>query len=463
MSDIVKEAELPKKLRDLYLRGTSAIELKNWGYAVSLFQAVLKEEPRFLDCRRLLRSASIRANDGKKLKMGAESLAAMKLAREAKKDPQGTIVAVEKDVLSSDPHNAQGNQILYDAAMAAEMPSTAGFALETLTEAHPNNNKYKHQLGNFYMEQKMFGKAAEVFLKIRQADPSDLVAIKLEKDATAQESMVKGGWSKDANIRDIMHNKEEAAKLEQQSRSGLTPEQLQARVDELLVEYSQDNNNLHIAREIAMTYEQLEQFENALSYFEWAHHLSGNDPALERKIAEVREEIGRRQLRTLAEFIEQHPDHPEIERVKQDHLELKRSLSSKLVEEAKERVERNPTDTQLRFDYGKHLFDAGYFREAIPQLQSAKKSPNLRIRAMNMLGQCMASLNMNDLAVGTFEEAAKEVPGMDDLKKELLYNAALLYEKMGQREKYLDALKAIYSTDYEYRDVAMRVEASYQA
>lgn len=462
MSDVVKESELPKKLRDLYLRGTSAIELKNWSYAVSLFQAVLKEEPRFLDCRRLLRSAALRSNEGKKMKMGSEAIAAMKLAREVKKDPLGTLVLVEKEVLASDPHNAQGNQIVYEAAMAAEMPSTAGFALETLTEAHPNNNKYKHQLGTFFMEQEMFAEAAEVFSKIRQADPSDLVAIKMEKDATARESMRKGGWSRDANIRDLMHNKDEATKLEQQNRSGLTPEQLRERVESLLVDYAEDNNNLAVTRELASSYEQLEEFETSLSYYEWAHHLSGNDPALERKIADVREEIGRRQLRELSQFIEQYPDHPEIERVKEDHLQLKRTLSAKLIEESKVRVERNPTDMQLRFDYGKHLFDAGYYREAIPQLQAARKSPNLRIRGMNMLGQCMANLNMNDLAAAQFEEAAKEVPVMDDTKMELLYNLGLLYEKMGQKEKYLDALKQIYAASYDYKDVAQRVEASYQ-
>ncbi len=32
---------------------------------------------------------------------------------------------------------------------------------------------------------------------------------------------------------------------------------------------------------------------------------------------------------------------------------------------------------------------------------------------------------------------------------------------MGQSEKYIDAMKSIYEADYGYRDVARRVEISY--
>jgi hypothetical protein len=58
-------------------------------------------------------------------------------------------------------------------------------------------------------------------------------------------------------------------------------------------------------------------------------------------------------------------------------------------------------------------------------------------------------------------EASKEVLIMDGTKKEILYELALVHEKMGEREPYLDALKEIYNADYGYKDVAKRVESSY--
>ncbi len=84
----------------------------------------------------------------------------------------------------------------------------------------------------------------------------------------------------------------------------------------------------------------------------------------------------------------------------------------------------------------------------------AKRSPNLRIKVMNYLGQCYDRMGMTDLAAGQFKEAIAELTGMDETKKELLYNVALLFEKLGNQADYLDALKQIYAVDYGYRDVA---------
>jgi tetratricopeptide (TPR) repeat protein len=80
---------------------------------------------------------------------------------------------------------------------------------------------------------------------------------------------------------------------------------------------------------------------------------------------------------------------------------------------------------------------------------------------MNQLGQCYERMGMTDLAASQFEEAIMELTGMDDTKKDLLYNLGLLYEKLGNHAKYLESLKQIYAVDYGYRDVAERVERSY--
>jgi hypothetical protein len=59
------------------------------------------------------------------------------------------------------------------------------------------------------------------------------------------------------------------------------------------------------------------------------------------------------------------------------------------------------------------------------------------------------------------DDAAREVLVMDAMKKEIVYNLGLVYEQMGDGEKYIDAMKKIYEADYGYRDVARRVESSY--
>lgn len=458
-SDVVTEADLDPKLKSLYLRGVSALELRNWGYVISLFQAVLKQEPRFLDCRRQLRMAAMKQQAGKK-SFGTESMKAMSLKSEVKKNPAEAMVSVEKDVLATDPFNPAGNQILFDAAMALEMPMTAGFALETLTDGHPDNTKYWHQLGEFYYKSDEYESAAQVYEKIRQKDPADLVAIKMEKDATARQSMTSQKWD-GGSFRDLLANKDEANKLEQANRSGMTRDLLEQQLGNLLEQYAADQNDLNVVKSLADCYEQLEDFGNALTYFEWAYSLSANDPSLEKKCGELRERVQTQYIKDLEAWVAANPDHPEIEEQRAQLADLKKNMSSGMIDEARKRVDRNPTDMVLRYELGHRLFDAGEYREAIQHLQQAKRSPNLRIKVMNMLGQCYARLKMRDLAAQQFEEAVKEIPSMDETKKELLYNLGLLYEEMDQKEQYLEALKQIYAADYGYRDVAERVEKSY--
>ena len=130
--------------------------------------------------------------------------------------------------------------------------------------------------------------------------------------------------------------------------------------------------------------------------------------------------------------------------------------------EARKRVERNPTDHLLRFELGEQLLLAGHPTEAIPEFQQAKRNPSVRLKAMGLLGDCYVSKNMLDFAVRTYAEAIKEMPAMDDLKKTTTYKLGLIFEKMGDQKQYIEKMKEIYEIDYGYKDVAPRVESSYE-
>jgi len=49
------EKELGETQRSHWLKAVAAIELRNFGYAISLLQGILKQEPEFLNGRQLLR------------------------------------------------------------------------------------------------------------------------------------------------------------------------------------------------------------------------------------------------------------------------------------------------------------------------------------------------------------------------------------------------------------------------
>src|SRR5438105_3360079 len=185
--------ELPEQSRNLYFKALQAMELRNFGYAISLLQAVLKDTPEFLDGRKLLRKAEILATKGKKSFLSGLSTASLKGASLVKKDSRAALELAEK-TLESDPYSPQGNALLRDAAKAAGMPETAAFALETLAEASPKDTKVLHELAGHYYDTGSHDKAVEIYNRIVDLNPSDLIAVKRGKDAAAKASMKSGGW-----------------------------------------------------------------------------------------------------------------------------------------------------------------------------------------------------------------------------------------------------------------------------
>ena len=116
-------------------------------------------------------------------------------------------------------------------------------------------------------------------------------------------------------------------------------------------------------------------------------------------------------------------------------LELaKKQRSEIFITDARERLDRNPTDLQLRYELGERLTNAGEYRDALPELQRARQHPNARLKAMNLLGRCYRELGMLDLAAKQLEDAARETMVMDEVKKEIIYNLGLVYEQMGDAE-----------------------------
>jgi len=83
------EKELSETQRSHWLKAVAAIELRNFGYAISLLQGILKQEPQFLTGRQLLRRAEVtKAKSAKKsfFNISTAALAVMKAQREIKKD-----------------------------------------------------------------------------------------------------------------------------------------------------------------------------------------------------------------------------------------------------------------------------------------------------------------------------------------------------------------------------------------
>jgi tetratricopeptide (TPR) repeat protein len=460
------EKELSESQRALWLKAVAAIEVRNFGYAISLLQEILKEEPEFLTGRQLLRRTEVtRTKSAKKsfFKISTAPIGVMKAQREIKKDPSRAVKMLE-EVLEAEPYNRQANLFLKKAALAAGWPEIGVFALQTLLEENPRDVKVLHELGRLYHELGDHDNEVDVYNQITAIDPLDAQALRLGKHASARASMKRGGWTQAESYRDLIKDKEEAISLEQQSRIRLSGEALDQQIAETYARHQAEPANLDIARRLGALNEQKDDVESAIRWYQYAADLTeGADTGLLQKISDLKIKSLEQEIAAHEEFLSSHGARDEVYAEKSEHLRAaKISRAEILITDAQERVARNPTDLQLRFELGANFFNAGRFRDAVPELQRARQNPHARLKAMNLLGCCYGELGMLDLAMKQLEEASQEILSMDAMKKEIVYNLGLIYEQMGEPEKSLACMKQIYEVDYGYRDVATRVESSYE-
>jgi tetratricopeptide (TPR) repeat protein len=463
---IKTEKELSETQRGHWLKAVAAIELRNFGYAISLLQGVLKQEPQFLTGRQLLRRAEVtKSKSAKKsfFNISTAPIAVMKAQREIKKDPKRAVEMLE-EILEKEPYNRQANLVLKESAVAAGWPEIGVFALRTLLEEYPRDVKVLHELGRLHHELGESDREVEIYNQITEINPLDAEALRLGKDASARASMTTGGWTQAVSYRDLIKDKEMAVSIEQQSRMRLTGESLDKQIAETYALQQAEPGNIDLARRLGALSEQKDDIAAAIGWYQYAADLTkGADAGLIRKVSDLKTKGLEREIAAHEEFLSTHAADHELSAKKTEELRVaKKKRAEILVEDARERVERNPTDLQLRFELGEHLVNAGHFREALPELQRARQNPNARLKAMNMLGRCYNDLGMLDLAMKQLEEASREILAMDAMKKEIIYNLGLVYERMGEREKSLNCMKQIYEADYGYKDVATRVESSYQ-
>jgi tetratricopeptide (TPR) repeat protein len=243
----------------------------------------------------------------------------------------------------------------------------------------------------------------------------------------------------------------------------LTGESLDQQISETYARHQAEPANVDLVRRLGMLNEQKEDFEAAIGWYEHAADLTnGADAGLVRKASDLKIKCLEREVAAHEEFLSMHNAANESYPERSEQLKAAKAKRAEIViADARERVARNPTDLQLRFELGENLFNAGHFREAVPELQRARQNPHARLKAINLLGRSYGELEMLDLAVKQLEEGSKEILSMDAMKKEMVYNLGLVYERMGQQEKSLACMKQIYEVDYGYNDVARRVENSY--
>jgi tetratricopeptide (TPR) repeat protein len=454
--------DVPRELRMLFARGNDAMQQNNFDYAIYMFGQVLDKDPAFYECRKALRTAQVRKAGGgtgffKKMLSSAGSSPLLAKGHMAlSKDPAEALKIAEQ-MLNSDPLSAGAHKLVVEAATALEMPKTAVLSLEILSASSPKDRDLAIKFAYALADCGEVSRAEKILSDLYRSFPNDQDLGQALKDVSARKTMDEGGYDALADgkgsYRDILKDKEEAVSLEQEHRQVKTEDVAERLIREYEERLQSEPKSIKLLRSLAELYTQKKDFDRALGYYDQIKSSEvGADASLDRSIADTMVKKFDHQQSLLDPAA---PDYAE----KAATLQAEKQVYQ--LAECQKRVERFPTDLQLRFELGQLYFQADKIGEAIQEFQKAQSNPHRRIAAMNYLAQCFAKRKMFGPATRTLEGALKEKLVFDDEKKDLIYNLGCVLEGMGKKDEAIKQFELIYEVDIGYRDVAAKVDAFY--
>lgn len=439
-----------------------ALQRGNYDYVVEVTGQVLKHAPGCLPVRRLQRAALVKQHEGKN-KLMAKALGSVTMAGfmfANKKDPTKAIESAEK-LLMADPNNIPALKSLADSATALGLMETAAFAWECMREAQPKDHDTLVHLAEAYIAAKQHKEAVRVADELLKLRPQDGDALALMRRASVAQTMDKGNWeSSGTSFRSKLKDESLATSLEQANKVVTSAEVTAGLIAEAKQKLEKEPNNINHYRSIIDGYRRLNDPASALEYVKRVRQLpaAASDATFEKLQSDLAIGVLEAKVKAASDEVASGAVNAD-----QALAAARAELQKARLDDAKSYVERYPNDYAARFTLANLLYDAADYQNAIANFQQAQKSPKVRLPALAGMGKALKARKMFDLAAQQFITAKGEIPVMDDLKKDIIYQLAECYEGMGKQEEAINEFKLIYSEDIGFRDVADKINAFYSS
>jgi tetratricopeptide (TPR) repeat protein len=457
----VKSDLTAQQAQNFYKKGVTAFERGNLDIAIDMLMRCVTLSPGFSLARKFLRAAQItKFKREKKSKLATQMqefgsmLARAKISALQKGGKlEAALVECEK-LLSRNPLHSLNVELAVEIAEASGHADAALFTVESAYENNPDDMKLLRRVAEFYMKVGDYTKARDAYAKLNAFLPNDQQIFKQLKDAEARVTMA-AGWEetsgKKDGYRDLIANKDQAAKLDMKAKSVQSGSDAEALIDEAKQRIAAEPNNLNFYRALARVYLQNKRFNEAVQTLEDARKINAADPELDRAITQAK----------ISAF-EAKIDEIKAAGKAAEAAELEGEMNQFVFDDLSARVQRYPNDLKLRFELGVLYFKYEYFDEAIGQLQMAQRSPKERVESLFYLAKCFAKKGQRDMAVMQLETANEQLEIMDDLKKKVVFELGVLAEESGDYEKAFSFYKDVYGADIGFEDIGVRMERIYK-
>lgn len=449
MSKTLKEAS--PKIKELHAKAMNMRESGNAEYAATLLLEILKMDPALTELWPKAREIQLASAQGNKTNHSLSNMKSMGKVMKIKgliKKQDVAAVDLAEDLLRSDFLNPSFIELYCDAAEASHLEVAAIATLEAFLKADPNHTDFLQRLGKLHAVTGNPIEARKAYERLSELMPGDQRFAKLARDAAAQETTMIGNWDQEGSFRKSLKDADEAAQLEAENRSQSSAEGIQEVIALQQQKLNKEPDNINLYRPLADSLLKDGQLNEALDVLDRANELANSaDPEILRAISNVTIKIYEHNVAALREDGQEEAALEQAEELKQFRLE-----------DASELVERYPNDLGYKYEYGIQLMANNMLDEAIVQFQQSQRNPQKRIDSLFRLGSAFSAKKQYDIAADQLATAASELPTLDGLKKDVVYELGCVLEAQGKMSEAKEQFKTIYSVDIGYRDVAKKIE-----
>lgn len=460
-----EEQRRRKLAADCMKRATEAMGKQNWDYAVEMWGTCVKMVPDNLMYRQSLRGCERKKY--KDNKSGA-SMAFLKLsgvrskikkARSAKNWAELDLAAEEGLLIN--PWDAQFNADLGDATRERGFLEIATFAYETATspDSAPDNKEFLIKLAEVYEDRKNFTAAITALDKVMALDPLNGAIRSKIQALGANQTIHKGRYEEAQSTQEVRETKpkqgyEESIKGDvKTNKEVLAPgESVEADLQRMI--RKEPANVAHYLK-LGDYYKREGKLEDAAKTFKSALDVSG-DHNIREQMEDVELDMTRRNLNFSKEAAARDPNDEQSRAIV---AELATELVNQEIEVYSRRVDRYPNDLKLKHELAKRFMRTKKYDKAIPLLQAASKDIRLEAQVLASLGTCFLAKKQNNLAKRQFEKALEKLnPNESPVPyKEACYWLGRLAEEAKDNESAEKYYSDILAIDYDYKDVAKRL------
>jgi len=466
--------EAIKMAKKFFQHAITVSDTRNYDYAIELFLQGLAKAPQAVEeGHKPLRETSLKrkVTGGKKAGL-VESF--KRTHFNGKDSTQGFINA--EYLLAKDPLNVVHAEALVKCLDQAEYPEALiwalGVALDLIRQEKKINlprllmiaNLYE-KVGTYYDKQDKPDLAVTIYQSALSALETGIPLdtkqvydfVGKQRDLAGRLTILRGRYERATGFQESIQNAEGQKAILDQDRivkSEELIEQLLAKARGELQQNPDTPGKINAVVDLLLQRGKPADEQEAINLLQAAFGRT-HQYALKFRADDVRIRQLTRTAQSLKEAAGQKDD-PDL-KTKADQAQ--KALDELDLEVWQERIKEYPTDTKMKFEYGRRLHKLKRFDEAIPVLQEVLSNPKYAVRARYYIGTAFFQKGWHSQAVDTLTEAIEgyEIQG-DNLGKDMHYWLARSYEGGGQKDQALKTYSKLIQWDFNYRDARVRID-----